>query len=560
MGTYHQARGWYSQAEQEFRRAIALDPKSTQARAALARLFLAEGKKAEAEDLLKQAKHDFPDNSAGYRMLGDFYFTTGDRDRAAAEYETLHREHPTDVQVTKNYVQLLIFSTRLDEARKLNHDILKANPNDSDALIGQAQLQLIAGDTNGAIGTLQTVLKNDPNNAAAHYQLGMAFQKSGNLASAESEWREAVRYRPDMVEAQRSLALLALGKGDMAMLEQAAAQLINLRPAVPEGYALRAVSEINRKQFKAAEEDVRKAIALDPQSHLGYVQLGNLRLAQKQYRDAAEAFEHALDRDPNSTDALRGLMNKYLEQNQIEAALAAVNAQIVKAPGNSSFYDLLGSALGDKKKDLNSAEAAFRKSVELDKSNIDAVIKLAQVQAAKGDLDHAIATCQQAIKDHPRVTQPYILLGGLYESKGDWGKAAEAYQDALDIKPNDPLASNNLANVLLQTGGNLDTALSLAMTAQRGLPDSPQTADTLGWVYFQRGAYRPALSMLEQALLLQEKNKAPDNPNIHYHLGMAYEKTDQPARARVQLEHVLKIDPNYRAAAEIKKQLAGLKS
>jgi Tfp pilus assembly protein PilF len=41
---------------------------------------------------------------------------------------------------------------------------------------------------------------------------------------------------------------------------------------------------------------------------------------------------------------------------------------------------------------------------------------------------------------------------------------------------------------------------------------------------------------------------------------MAYAKTDQPALARQQLERVLKINPNYSEAAEVKKQLAQLKS
>jgi tetratricopeptide (TPR) repeat protein len=212
------------------------------------------------------------------------------------------------------------------------------------------------------------------------------------------------------------------------------------------------------------------------------------------------------------------------------------------------------------KKDLNAAEAAFNRSVELDKNNSGAVIKLGQVQAAKGEIDQAIATCQQAIKDHPRVPEFYTLLGGLYGSKGDWTKAQDAYQKTLGLKPNDPLASRNLASVMLESGGNLDEAMSLAQTARRGMPNSPDAADTLGWVYYQKGVYREAISMLQEALKLQEKSKAPDNPDIHYHLGLAYQKTEQPALARQQLERVLKINPDYSQAAEIKKQLAGLKS
>ncbi len=118
----------------------------------------------------------------------------------------------------------------------------------------------------------------------------------------------------------------------------------------------------------------------------------------------------------------------------------------------------------------------------------------------------------------------------------------------------------HLANILLQSTGSIDTALSLAQTAQRGMPDSPDAADTLGWVYYQKGAYPLAVSLFEQALKLQQKNNSPDSPDIHYHLGLAYEKTEQPALARQHLERALKINPNYSAAAEIKKQLSSLKS
>ncbi len=107
--------------------------------------FWFRGRKTEAEDFLKQVKRDFPDNSADYRMLGDFYRTTGDMDKATAEYAALYQEHPKDVQVKKNYIQLLIQKNRFDEARKLTDEILKASPDDSDALLYGAQLQVAAG-------------------------------------------------------------------------------------------------------------------------------------------------------------------------------------------------------------------------------------------------------------------------------------------------------------------------------------------------------------------------------------------------------------------------------
>ena len=69
-----------------------------------------------------------------------------------------------------------------------------------------------------------------------------------------------------------------------------------------------------------------------------------------------------------------------------------------------------------------------------------------------------------------------------------------------------------------------------------------------------------AVDLFQEALKLGEKNKSPDEATVHYHLGLAYEKTGQNDLARQHLERVLKIDPNYSEAADVKKQLAQLKS
>lgn len=559
LAAYYQSRSQFSQAEEQFRQAIANAPKDPEPRAAMSRLYLAQGKKSEAEDFLRQSKHDFPDNSVGYRMLGDFYLATGDLDKGIAEYSSLNQEHPKDREVKKNYIQALILKNRFEEARKLDDELLKDDPHDNDASVFHAQIQIGSGNLNDAAATLQTVLKNDPDNGLAHYYLGISQEKMGNEARAETEWHEAARIRPDLPEIQRALAGAALRKRDMDALQQAASQIISLQPASPDGYALRAISYINRKQFTEAEKDIQQAITVGPQNPGGYVQLGSLRFIQKQFGEAQKAYQLALDRDPNSVDALRGLMNTYVVQGQIDKALAAANSQIAKAPDNSGFYNLVGTALFNNKKDFAGAETAFRKATQLNKNNIDALVKLGQVLIAAGKVDQAIATYKQAAADNPRRPDFYILMGEAYQSNQDWTNARDAYQHALDLQPDNAVAANDLAYAILRTGGNLDVALSLAQSARRGMPDSPNVADTLGWVYYQKGAYELAIGQFQEALKLTEKNRAPENANVHYHLGLAYEKTNQPALARRHLERTLKLDPNYGEASDVKKQLAQLK-
>jgi len=128
---------------------------------------MAQGKKADAEAFLKQVKAKFPDNSVGYRMLGDFYFASGDLDKALTEYAAVFHDHPKDTQVEKNYIQLLILKNRLDDASKLTDAILATNSSDTDALVYRGQIQLRKGQAAGAVQTLQNVLKNDPDNGVA---------------------------------------------------------------------------------------------------------------------------------------------------------------------------------------------------------------------------------------------------------------------------------------------------------------------------------------------------------------------------------------------------------
>jgi tetratricopeptide (TPR) repeat protein len=556
LGGFYQARNRLPEAEQQFRHAIAVAPKDPGPRSALVRLLMQEGKTAETEALLQQTKKDLPDNSDGYRMLGDFYFHNGELDKAIDEYTSLYKDHPKDILVKKNFVQLLILKNRLDDAAKLNDEVLKANPRDVDALIYRGQIMLRRTQNSAAVDAFQNALRDDPDNAIAHYQLGVAYDQQHDESRAESEWQEAVRLRADLTDAQRALAALEIRRGDVDALLRTAQQIITTQPYAPDGYLFKGVADLARQNFSDAQHDAEQAAQRAPQSPAPLIQMANIQLIQKHHAEAEKLYQQALDRDPTSSDGLSGLMNTYFALKQYDQAIAAAEVQITKVPDNSNFYDLLGTALFNGKKDLPDAEIALRKAVDLDKNNSDALEKLGKVQIQEGSADQAIALYQQSIKDNPREVRFYVLCGELYESKHDWDHAKQMYQQALTVEPDHPLASNNLAYVILEQGGNVDVALAMAQTARRRMPDWPNAADTLGWAYYQKGIYQSAIGQFQEALRLGEKHGVPDDATIHYHLGMAYEKSSQNSLARQQLEKAIKLSPTN---ADAKKALAELR-
>jgi tetratricopeptide (TPR) repeat protein len=202
---------------------------------------------------------------------------------------------------------------------------------------------------------------------------------------------------------------------------------------------------------------------------------------------------------------------------------------------------------------LEKAEAALQKAVELNKNNLDALLLLARVQSLRGSVEKAIAGYEHSIQVNPRDIRSHILLAVLEEKTGNWQKAEELYQKALQVVPDNPLAANNLAYLMLEHGGNTDVALSLAQTARRGLPDSPLAAGTLAWALYQKGNYRSAIDLLQEAV-----KQVPQEATFHYHLGLAYQKIKDRGRAKEHLERALQTDPKYPHADEIRKALSEL--
>ena len=169
----------------------------------------------------------------------------------------------------------------------------------------------------------------------------------------------------------------------------------------------------------------------------------------------------------------------------------------------------------------------------------------------KGSVDQAIAGYQRAMQANPRDVRIYISLASLLETRGDWQQAEDLYKKALAIQPDYPVAANNLSYLMLEHGGDVSVALTLAQTARKGLPDLPSTADTLGWAYYNQGAYSSAIDTLQEAV-----KQTPDSATYHYHLGMAYEKANNHTMAKKELEQALQISPNYSEANKIRKILA----
>ena len=314
----------------------------------------------------------------------------------------------------------------------------------------------------------------------------------------------------------------------------------------------RSIVELNHHSTDKAEADLKTAISIAPQSPQAYLQLGKIRFEQKRFPEGVSLLEQTLQSDPNSVEALRLLVSYDLYQKQPDKALARLNAQIEKSPKNSNLYDLLAQLQIQSKK-LDQAAATAQKAMQLNPGDGEAVTLYAQIQVQRGQTANAISVWEQWSSAHPNDASAYAMLGTFEESRGDIGKAEAYYRKSLQIQPQQPLAANNLAFRMLQNGENVDVALSLAQTARRAMPNSPNTADTLAWAYYYKGTYSFARDLLEDALKTD-----PNNATIQYHLGMVYSKLWDKNNAVIHLKKAISLAPDSPTAKDAKAALQGL--
>jgi tetratricopeptide (TPR) repeat protein len=163
---------------------------------------------------------------------------------------------------------------------------------------------------------------------------------------------------------------------------------------------------------------------------------------------------------------------------------------------------------------------------------------LAQFYARTGRTGETISTYENALAVNPEQPQIHHFLGVLYEYNGDKKKAQEHYESAIRAEPNLGEAKNNLAYLFAEQKQNLDRALDLAQEAKALMPDDPNTADTLGWVLFQRGVPSAAIGYLKEAVAATRAGD-PNLGLIRHHLALAYEASGDKKQAKEVVEQAI---------------------
>lgn len=264
----------HESAEQELKTARKNFPNDANIIANLVDFYFKTDRMEEGVTMLKELVLADPENGRAHLALADFYQQQGDMEKTYVELRAAFRSNQLDID-TKAKIMISVHDSGYpidEEMYELLDILLEVHPNDAVAYSIQGDYLLTARDDEGALKAYQNALKIDKNKYPIWNQVLIMEYQAGLYEDLYRDSKECVELFPTMTTVYLLYGLSAnqLKKYSDAedVLSYGIEIVINDTPLKAEFYGQLAESNFGSKKYTEGIENYKKAIQLDPQSTL----------------------------------------------------------------------------------------------------------------------------------------------------------------------------------------------------------------------------------------------------------------------------------------------------
>jgi tetratricopeptide (TPR) repeat protein len=294
--------------------------------------------------------------------------------------------------------------------------------------------------------------------------------------------------------------------------------------------------------FNKAIDNLKLAMKADPSASFISEELSDLYIQGGRLREAVTDAEDALKQNPDDLNARRLLARIYtrmigdsqsnkIDEGMVKKAIEQYSKITEKDPKDADSWLMLGRLQKISQNSVD-AEKAYKKALELDPDNEDALTGLAMVYSDLGDNKSATELLRKAAEKDPNP-RSLSTLASAYESMKDYGLAAETLRKALDQAPGNAELERALAQDLLLSD-RLDEALKIYQQLVSDDPKDSQSYLRLSQIYRQKRDFSRAREAAEKA-----KELDPTNLEIQYNDVNLLEAEGKNAQAISTLKEIL---------------------
>uniref|UniRef100_A0A8C6QPN2 dolichyl-phosphate-mannose--protein mannosyltransferase n=1 Tax=Nannospalax galili TaxID=1026970 RepID=A0A8C6QPN2_NANGA len=388
-------------------------------------------------------------------------------------YAGLSRCGATSLMVSMALL-LLLFSWKTVKQNEIwlsRESLFRLYPRHASAL---NNLGTLTKDTAEAKMYYQRALQLHPHHNRALFNLGNLLKSQEKTEEAIVLLKESIKYGPDFADAYSSLASLLAEEERFQEAEEIYQAGIKNCPDSSDLHNNYAVFLVDSGSPEKAVTHYQQAIQLSPSHHVAVVNLGRL------YRSLGE--------------------NSMAEEWYKRALQVARTAEVL-SPLGALYYNT-----GRHKEALE----VYREAVALQPSQRELRLALAQVLAVMGQTKEAEKMTSRILLEEPRCLECYRLLSAIHGKQEHHGKALQAIDKALQLKPKDP----KVLSELFFTKGNqlreqnlLDKAFESYEAAVALDPDQAQAWMNMGGIRHIQGSYVSARTYYQKALRLVPDSK-----------------------------------------------------
>lgn len=533
-------------AEENFREWLVMEPQSEDAIVGYAKARAMQGDADDARESLNIVIEKNPQHVDALLALAILHYGEGAYAAAKSAYvRALEFSRPqTNVQrfvfALVGLADAELMMRDIESARTTIDDLARYTPSAPHTLLLQARLAQLDKNDLASQRALQQLVTISPDNVNALMLLGSVQWRLGYFQQAEISLSRAVNLAPNNLQARKMWALIQLRRTNTAEAVEILQPLLAQESEDAELYGLLAIADLQRGKSQSALDmllltaqrypeniDVKLQLAEgyrvtgDPQKAIDLLAgLGTgsaddfrrQRIIMSSFMDLAQTeyalvmAERILESGTQDTETLIFIGQMYAEAGRADLGRAVLENLLAFAPNDINTLLTL-AALEEGDRQFDSARKRYESVILVDSGNLKATLGLAELASSQGDTALSARYLEQARNDHPDEVRVRLTLAISYLGDRKHREARTLARELARIGSDDPLVSQAVGRILLETGA-LEEAQAQFELANRRAPDSVDILVGLSQSLMAQGNAELAFQSLKRALTLDPQSVA----------------------------------------------------